>query len=442
MQKRGSSAKKERSDITAPASVIMSDCVEVAITSDSSDQLWSCCVWDVRTGTQLMSYKGGGAPGAHTLSVVKNQFVLTGNLVKPMLHVWPINRHEPVSTRFILPGRPTAVAVSPDGNYCLVAVQETIYVYQLVTGAILTTVSRHYQTVNILRFTDDGSHFISAGQDGMVLVWSLAQVVQVFQKQTLSALYSFSDHALPVTDLYVGAGGMKAVFCSVSVDRTCKIYDLASGTMLLNMVFPEALSSVTMDKLESNVFVGTNDGPIYKFSLLSPPRTKEYHFDRAQQQKNAFLGHKKSATCLSVSVDGETLLSGGADENVFVWHIKSRQQIRTIPHKGAVTNATFLMTPKAMFNQEVKINPLFQPFQKMAYPSDKIDELCIDVEVLEEVRETQPAENGHNAVRTTAVGQSSGNQEEIAKLKKEIQHLKMVNKEMYEFTVKNIMRDS
>lgn len=36
----------------------MSDSVEVAITSDSSEALWTCCVWDVRAGTNLMSYKG------------------------------------------------------------------------------------------------------------------------------------------------------------------------------------------------------------------------------------------------------------------------------------------------------------------------------------------------------------------------------------------------
>lgn len=417
----------------------MSDCVEVAVTSDSSDQMWSCCVWDVRTGTHLISYKGGGAPGAHTLATIANQFILTGNMVKPMLHIWPINRHEAIATRFILPGRPTAVAVSPDGTYCVVAVQETINVYQLATGAMLATISRHYQAVNVLRFTDDGTHFISAGQDGMVLVWSLSHVIRVYQKQSLNALYSFSDHALPVTDLFVGKGGMKALFCSVSADRSCKVYDLSSGTMLLNLVFQEPLSSVTMDTLESNVFVGTSEGPIYCFNLLSPPRTKEYHVDRKQQQKNVFLGHKKAVTCLSVSIDGETLLSGGADENVFLWHTKSRQQLRVIPHKGTVTNAQFLLTPKAMFDQEIKLNPLFQPFQKMVYPSEKIDDLVVEIEVKENVRDTVSNSDREGATSCATNGNTPNNQDEIIKLKKEIQHLKSINKEMFEFTVKNAL---
>ncbi|XP_058810984.1 WD repeat-containing protein 18 [Topomyia yanbarensis] len=419
----------------------MSDCVEVAITSDSSDQLWSCCAWDVRTGTHLISYKGGGAPGARTLGVINNQFIITGNMVKPMLHIWPINRHEAVSTRFILSGRPTAVTVSPDGNYCLVAVHEIIYVYQLATGAMLANVSRHYQAVTVIRFTDDGSHFISAGMDGMVLVWSLAQVIRIYQKQTINALYSFSDHALPVTDLFIGKGGMKALFCTASIDRACKIYDLSSGSMLLNLVFQDALSSVIIDGLESNVFVGTSNGPIYGFNILAAPRTKDYHVDRKQQQKNSFLGHKKEVTCLSVSIDSDTLLSGAADENVIIWHIKSRQQLRVIPHKGTITNAHFILAPKAMFNQEIKINAFFPPFQKLVLPAEKTVDLCVEVGVSEKKPHKKQKYLEHSGTGGNRFSVTTTNQE-VVKLKKENHHLKMVNKEMYEFIVKNIMKES
>ncbi|XP_053698081.1 WD repeat-containing protein 18 isoform X2 [Sabethes cyaneus] len=388
----------------------MSDYVEVAITSDSSDELWNCCVWDVRTGTHLLSYKGGGAPCHHTFSVINQQYFLAG--------------------------RATAAAVSPDGNYCVVAVQEVIYVYLLLTGAMIATISSHYLSVTTLCFNDSGSHFVSAGQDGKVLVWSLSQVVRVFQRQISQAVYSFSDHALSVTDLYVGKGRMKALLCSVSLDRSCKIYDLTSGSMLLNITFQESLTSVTMNALESIVFVGTNEGPIYAFSITLPPRTKEYLVIKKQHQKNVFLGHKKQVTCISVSRDEELLLSGGADEQVIVWHIKSRQQLRVIPHKGIITTARFLLTPKAMFNQETKLNLSFQPFQKTVYPLEKIHDLTVDLIV-------QESTFSNLECRTTSFNnpaQSTSNLEEISKLKKEIQHLKMINKEIYEFCVKSIVR--
>ncbi|XP_055524560.1 WD repeat-containing protein 18 [Wyeomyia smithii] len=396
----------------------MSDCVEIAITGDCSEQLWSCCVWDVRTGNHLLTYKA--------------------NMVKPMLHIWPINRHEPISTRFVLPGRANAVAISPDGNYCLVAVQEIIYVYLMATGAMITTITRHYQVVTSICFTDNGSHFASAGQDGMVLVWNLSQIVRVFQKQTSKALYSFSDHVLPVTDLYIGRGGIKALLCSVSTDRSCKIYDLSSGCMLLNLIFQEPLASVIMNPLESSIFVGTNEGPIHVFNITLVPRSKDYHVIRKQHQKNIFVGHNKQVTCLSVSSNEEILLSGGADERVIVWHIKNRQQLRTIPHKGTITIARFLLTPKAMFNQEIKLNSPFQPFQKIVYPTDKIIDLSIEFNVIKNLSADVKTQN---CTSNNPVGESS-NFEEVSKLKREIQRLKMVNNEIYDFSVKHILKNN
>ncbi len=36
---------------------------EVLLTSDSSGQLWNCCVWDPTTGASLTSYKVGNLKG-------------------------------------------------------------------------------------------------------------------------------------------------------------------------------------------------------------------------------------------------------------------------------------------------------------------------------------------------------------------------------------------
>ena len=41
-----------------------------------------------------------------------------------------------------------------------------------------------------------------------------------------------------------------------------------------------------------------------------------------------------AVTCLSVSIDGQALVSGSNDKNVKIWHINSHQCMRTIPHHG------------------------------------------------------------------------------------------------------------
>lgn len=46
---------------------------------------------------------------------------------------------------------------------------------QVSTGNLLVILSRHYQDVSCLKFTGDGSHFVSAGKDCLVLAWSLCR---------------------------------------------------------------------------------------------------------------------------------------------------------------------------------------------------------------------------------------------------------------------------
>ena len=46
---------------------------------------------------------------------------------------------------------------------------------KVASGNLLVILSRHYQLVSCLKFTDDGSHFLSSGEDNLVLVWKMAR---------------------------------------------------------------------------------------------------------------------------------------------------------------------------------------------------------------------------------------------------------------------------
>lgn len=417
----------------------MNKTIEIAITSDENAGPWSCAVWDVRTGTNLMTYKGGGSISQHGLTLIRNEFLISANLTKPLLHVWPINSHEQIqSARFVMPGRVTALSVSPDGHYCVAGIAENIYVWQISSGLMFAALSKHYQTVTTIKFTDDGSHFVSAGQDGIVSFWNLTNVLC---RETIPQ-YTFSDHALPVTDVYVGTGGIRSNLCTVSLDRSCKIYNLSSGVLMLNVVFQAPLTTVIIDQLENNIYVGSKDGAIFEFNISSPPRTKEYHLTK-EDCKNKFRGHQGSVTCLSISLDGETLLSGGTDENVLVWHIPSKQLIRTLPHKGKITNAFFTLTPPSMFNQEKKLTLIANNFQRMINSNLDADDHVVETMITNEYEEEcefnlvqDPVENVIIRERKNSVNDNSS---EIEILKNEIQKLKKANRELYEYNVKKII---
>ena len=46
---------------------------------------------------------------------------------------------------------------------------------QVASGNLLALLSRHFQRVSCLKFTDDGSHFLSSGDDNLVMVWKMAR---------------------------------------------------------------------------------------------------------------------------------------------------------------------------------------------------------------------------------------------------------------------------
>ncbi|XP_036808926.1 WD repeat-containing protein 18-like [Oncorhynchus mykiss] len=78
---------------------------------------------------------------------------------------------------------------------------------------------------------------------------------------------------------------------------------------------------------------------------------------------------RKLVTCLSVSMDGTLLLSGSHDETIRLWDIQSNQSIRSINHKGPVTNALIIPAPANMFLPDSRPGHPPAPLQPAPQPS-------------------------------------------------------------------------
>ncbi|XP_017054714.1 WD repeat-containing protein 18 [Drosophila ficusphila] len=357
----------------------MGDAIEALFISTGSEDNTTCSVQDLRTGTDLMRYKGGGVAQHHGLAMIDLHYVFAANSTKPLLHVWPINKQEQMAgLRFVLPGKVNALALTPDGNFLVAGIQENIYLWHMNSGRMLNTLSKHYQAVTCLRFTDNGEHFISGGKDGAVLVWDLTFSAAPLDtgggKDSTEPLYSFNDHGLAVTDLYSGIGGIRSYLYTVSLDRCCKVYDLCGGILLLSVVFPVALHSVIVNKMETKVYVGSGDGKVFAFHMEKAPRMKEYHLEEEEIQ--AFVGHTagKAITCLAINMSATSLVSGGEDNQVCVWDVDSRQLIKSLPLNGSVTNLRVRLLSPAVFLPEHKQPQLFaDSLKRMITPRDVND---------------------------------------------------------------------
>lgn len=422
----------------------MSTLLEVLVTCDSNNPLWTCSVWDPHTGTSLMTYKGGGISEARTLSFIGTNYITCVERLKPVLHIWPLNSHQTVQgMRFILPGKCKAFTVSQDGSFIVAGIEEKVYLWQTSSGRLITILNRHYQKIVILKFTSDGNYFVSAAEDGMVMVWSLAVVTshpevdlvtQSFAGQH-DPIYIFSDHSLPVTDLSISKIGMHGRLCTVSIDRSCKIYDLSSGELLLNLVFDVPLSAVTFDILELYVFIGTTEGNIYQCSLTNPPKNRDLLVNY-EDDCNLFMSHTKSVTCLSVSLDGDTLMSGANDERVILWHIQSKQPIRTIKHKGSITNAIFTVNYPVIFKQEFSPNIILHNLER-TLEKDANDVTEIDILIDKKINFWPKIKEIEFNVPSKELENDFKHQE--SKFKKEIETLKSINSNLYTIAIEKAL---
>lgn len=371
---------------------------------------------------------------------------MTANNVKPLLNIWPINNSDTIQNyKFVLPAKANALAVSNDGDFLIAGIKENVYIWQVSTGKMLTMLTKHYQQINCIKFTDDGSHFVSGGEDGQVIVWSLSAAIgDRYRVDNIEPLHTFSDHALPVTDLWIGSGGMSAILVTASKDRTCKIYDLASGSMLISLVFQEVVRAIALDRIECGLFIGTSMGNIYHHRLQPPPRTREYHITDEDKINNKFSGHTKAITCLAVSLDEQTLMSGSEDTNVIIWNIPSRSLLKTIPHKGAITNAIFITTPQVMFDREIKLELITKNFQRMISNADLDENEVIQVLHTNDLAAFSDETNNYQQMRksTTTATVKNVDSSEADALRFEVERLKKINKELFEFRAKSVMMDT
>jgi pre-rRNA-processing protein IPI3 len=257
------------------------------------------------------------------------------------------------------------VASSPDGRLLAGGgASGSLHLWDVTTGALLASWPAHYKAVAALAFPDGGALLLSGGEDTMVAVWALSEVLDAAAggaHARVAPLHAWSDHTLPVTAVACGLGGASALVATGSQDRTVKLWALASGALLRTVALPSAVLAVALDAGEHALYAGCADGAIYEVSLLGgggpgdgasggPPSAAAAAAagagaDGGEGFTHRLAGHTRGVNALAVSPDGECLVSGSDDGSVRVWDLRSRQQLRSLPSPGKAPVTAALVLP-------------------------------------------------------------------------------------------------
>ncbi|CAK5014768.1 unnamed protein product [Aphanomyces euteiches] len=341
-------------------------------------------VVDPSCGAQLFVFKGSSCsrhglvavPRTHQLIVIQ-----PGKLVMHM-HTW--GKDVPLFKCHVTePLGP--ITTTSDGNFCLAGgASGKMYLWCVATGALLHVWDAHYKAVSALSMTTDDAFVISGGDDAVVHVWRLLDLLDASSPDSVLRtgavpVHTWTDHVLPITSIHCGHGGYLGRVFTSSLDRTTKFYDIPTGACLASITCPSFVNVVVADAMEHRLFLGAGDGRIYVVDLHAAATAATAAAARivmAQQDAapfaqeplstEGFIGHEAPVTALVASTCGQYLISGDDGGAVRVWDTVSRQALRTITLvKGGVSSMQLHPRPSGVFHPDKTPAPLgVAPFKK------------------------------------------------------------------------------
>ncbi|GAU93924.1 hypothetical protein RvY_05784 [Ramazzottius varieornatus] len=322
---------------------------------EGADKLSAIECWSISSQScqKVYTYRNSFV-SFRTLDFIGNTYIAGGALRKPWISVWPLNQPTPVQPPLLIPSTTSALAISPDGSILVVAIMNKIHVYEISTGDFLAVLSRHYSPVSRLAFSTEGRFFVSAGQDGMVLVWKTAEV---FTMGASSSPQVVSTQGRIEDVVFAGSDCGLSLMALVGSDHACRVYETLSASQgpLGTFLFRKPLVALTGNLSATNLAISDDSGMVYRLPLITEEARSAFPQIMSENdwnQRHQFSGHTKTVRCLQFNTDGSLLVTGSDDNTVRIWQVKSRVCVRVLQFKGPVTNLLRCPHPESVFSKK------------------------------------------------------------------------------------------
>jgi WD40 repeat protein len=216
-----------------------------------------------------------------------------------------------------------AVTVSPDGhNIISGSADRTIKVWDLQTGALLRTLQGHNSFINSVIVSHDGQFIISGGADGSIKIWDF---------QTGKALKTLVGHVSAVNALVMSRDGKQLI--SGSSDGEIKSWDMATG---------KEKRAIADDDNPVNALVVSLDGKTL-ISGNAAGTIQTWNLNTGDPQLT-LTGHTGAVNVLQLSDDGHTLYSGSADQTVRLWDLRTGKTLYELEGFSSYVNELAITT--------------------------------------------------------------------------------------------------
>ncbi|KAF8129332.1 WD40-repeat-containing domain protein [Boletus edulis] len=204
---------------------------------------------------------------------------------------------------------PCAVAMSPNKRWVAIGGRDgrvRLLDPRAPTEVKRTEVGRHADVIKSLSFSPDSSQLASGAQDGTMLIWSSATLMQV--------AVPLKGHKDTVWCISYSPDGKKIASCDREV---IQIWDSTSATWI-GMAIIEPAWSLAWSSDGNCLFVGCLDGTIKRYN----PDTGAIH--------DSHMGHRNVVSSIAVSHNANFVATASWDKTVRLWEATTFQPIGPI----------------------------------------------------------------------------------------------------------------
>ncbi|KAF9735230.1 hypothetical protein PMIN02_011630 [Paraphaeosphaeria minitans] len=256
------------------------------------------------------------------------------------------------------PERIHSIALAAKDTVLLMGTESgRVLAWEMCSGRLVSTSTSHLQPVTSLAVDPTSSFFLSGSPDAMIHVWALPAILSFSPDTSRSPVHTLSTHRGPISSITCGHSPSSAnIAISTSEDRSAIVWDYRNAQLLRTYLLPELPQALTLDPADRAFYLAYGDGSLQTFDFyddMQKPTSTDTLRDAASSHRpiqpspqtrfDAESQKLGAALSLSLSWDGQTLLSGHASGKIAVWDAAKGNYVSTVTNlPGPVTNLEFL----------------------------------------------------------------------------------------------------
>jgi WD40 repeat protein len=280
----------------------------VALSHDSQllatgDNDCKVCLWQVRTGEQLLICQGH-TNWVRSVAFSNDDQTLVSGSADRTLRLWDLATGQCLRTFTGHDDEVYSVAFSPDNRTLVSSSSDrTLKVWDVNTAECVKTLIGHTQGVFAIAFSPDGRTLASGSGDQTVKLWDIT---------TAECLKSLTGHQNWVLSVAFSPDGQTIASCSP--DRTVKLWDITTAECLKTYTGHQNwVLSIAFSPDGKYLVSGSGDQTVKLWDVSTGECLKTY------------TGHDQGVFAVAFSGDGQTVASGSPDQTVRLWDVISKQ---------------------------------------------------------------------------------------------------------------------